>query len=219
MNRQEREEAKNIEQNMKIALKSASKNLKWKYKDSVIFKVQEGLFFECMISYNRLSKDFSARLAFKPVALDNLFWEVFDMPENMDQPLSFRTFGAFTVTPFKVQEWKEEVIGSLEQMCRLIIEKCQNCISTILLDVKDISTYVDYLTKSFNEYKIKHTESILNINLELILSNILLGNIKNALSLITERLQSGDTGKFVDCRNNTLKGIYEYAKEYCIKCY
>jgi hypothetical protein len=212
MTKQEREKAKMIEKDLKQTLKFTSKENKWSYKDLTIFKVESGFFFEVMISYNRLEKSIETRMAFKPYSLDDLFWDIFDMPENKNQPLSFRCFGAFTVSAFKIIEWNVKIENDeidFGNICRQIINESQQNINNVLLKVYNLNTYITYL-------KEKYSGSVIDINLELILANIQMGNIEEALSITNSRLEIGDSGKFLAADSeNTLKGIYDYVKKYC----
>lgn len=217
MTRQEREMAKKIEKELKLTLKNVAKINKWSFKDSIIFKAENGLFFECMVGYNKITKNVDVRLSFKPIDLDDLFWDIFDLTENKKQPLSFRSFGVFTVSTFEIHKWQEKFIyteGHLDEFCNNIIQSVQKRINEVLLSVHDISAYITYLKQLYLEHQSKYPGSVVDINLEIILSFILLNKIEDALSIVNNRLKSGDKGRYLDGRN-TLKGIYDYTKEYC----
>ena len=71
----------------------------WKSAGGSIFREQALWFIEASPSvyiYEHVTK---AVISVKPMAIDPIFWGIVGMPENQQQPLSFRANGAWTCCP------------------------------------------------------------------------------------------------------------------------
>jgi len=67
----------------------------WKLKSSAIYKASRSLYQDVLLSVQRNAKATVGVHRIKPMALDPLLWEILGVPENADEPLSFRTWAAF----------------------------------------------------------------------------------------------------------------------------
>lgn len=72
--------------------RSVSRKYGFRQSSYINFKVEEGYFF-CLYFYNC-----EARLTVKPMYADDLWWEIWDIPENLKAPLSLRGTGAFALS-------------------------------------------------------------------------------------------------------------------------
>lgn len=91
------------------SLRPKAKNAGWKSAGGLIFKEQAGWFIWASPSvyiYEHVTK---AVISVKPMAIDPIFWDIVGLPENREQPLSFRANGAWTCHPpyFKEPEIEE----------------------------------------------------------------------------------------------------------------
>jgi len=78
------------------ALKGAAKASGWKAVQGLLFKEAGPWFVTCWLEASLLSAQTQIRLSAKPMAIDPIFWNIFDLRENHDESLSFRAFGAWT---------------------------------------------------------------------------------------------------------------------------
>ena len=78
------------------AIKNAAKSSGWRTSQGVLFRECEGWFVEVHAIPWVAEPKTPAHLHCKPMALDPLFWKIVHLDENVQQPLSFRVFGAFT---------------------------------------------------------------------------------------------------------------------------
>lgn len=80
------------------------------------FKVENGYFFNIdFVAY--------ASLKVKPMYADDLWWDIFDMPDNKNEPLSLRALGAFAVNAQNLVKYdipesydREELEGQYERL-------------------------------------------------------------------------------------------------------
>lgn len=78
------------------ALKQTARADGWRISKGWLFKERDGWFLEVR-SYPWIVEDrTTAEFRAKPMALDPVFWQIVQTPENINQPLSFRLFGAWT---------------------------------------------------------------------------------------------------------------------------
>lgn len=78
------------------ALKGAAKASGWKAVQGLLFKEAGPWFVTCWLETSLLSAQTQIRLSAKPMAIDPIFWDIFDLQENHDESLSFRALGAWT---------------------------------------------------------------------------------------------------------------------------
>lgn len=80
-------------------LRTRAKNAGWKSAGGSVFREQHGWFIWARPSvyiYEHMTK---AVISVKPMAIDPIFWDLVGLPENRQQPLSFRANGAWTCRP------------------------------------------------------------------------------------------------------------------------
>ena len=85
------------------ARRSAAKALGWKQRDYINWRVEQGYFF-CLLDLN------PARLEVKPLYADDLWWDIFEMPENKSEPMSLRGNGAFSLEGITINTYDEMVV-------------------------------------------------------------------------------------------------------------
>ena len=93
-----------FEKNLLKAVASRMKGRIWKKAQNVIFCKKNDYYYS--VSIGTFRNDEKTRLSFsiKPMNIDPLFWEIMNMPENEKEPLSFRTWGAFTCAEIPTEE-------------------------------------------------------------------------------------------------------------------
>lgn len=93
-----------FEKELLKALGPVIKGTRWK-KSSTALYMQSGNFFQdFMISVQFNEEKIGVVQRFKPMALDFLLWDIMGMTENVSEPLSFRTWGAFTCDGLPIYE-------------------------------------------------------------------------------------------------------------------
>jgi hypothetical protein len=77
-------------------LKRQIRGTGWGLKQGWIFRQHAGWFIEVRVYVWVGEPRTTVELRAKPMGLDPVFWDIVDTPENREQPLSFRLFGAWT---------------------------------------------------------------------------------------------------------------------------
>jgi len=93
-----------FEKNVMNAIGALVKATEWNKSKSAIFCVLSDFYFDARISVHMNQKLSTIQLMAKPMSLDSLYWKIVELPDNASEPLSFRTWGAFTCSGLPVAE-------------------------------------------------------------------------------------------------------------------
>lgn len=120
----------NFEKELLASLPALIKKTGWKKNSSALFKANDGYFQNIFISSHRACNHTTVDLGFKPLALDPILWDILDIPENINQPLSFHAWGAFTCSSPSIFEAQIELPGQspqdvAETVASICIEKAE----------------------------------------------------------------------------------------------
>ena len=118
MTRDQQRQLRELNKALPKIVKELIREKKIKKRDFMIFGVREELFFDCIIDVH-VNDEYGCHCStwerVKPLWLDDLFWDLFDMASNKDEPLSLRAIGAFSVYGATIYEdktvlehWSEE---------------------------------------------------------------------------------------------------------------
>ena len=81
--------------------RKVSKDFGWKQCDYINWKIISGYYF---VLYHPLVDELELNV--KPLFVDDLWWDIFEMPSNKQEPKSLRGIGAFAVTAPQLHEYK-----------------------------------------------------------------------------------------------------------------
>lgn len=84
------------------AIKEVFKKKEWKFNSYFAFKSINDFLFNCDFFINPTENKIWVNLGFKPMILDDIFWEITEMSENKKMPLSFRSNAAFDISSFQI---------------------------------------------------------------------------------------------------------------------
>ena len=133
-------------------IKELAKEKKLKKKDFMLYNKNGDLFFDCQIfvSVNDANECIcSTSERFKPMWLDELFWELLGMEENEKEPVSLRAIGAYTVGGAPIYE-KETILSYwTEEELRGVVEEYVNHFSQSINDT-DYSIFEDTLQEGYH---------------------------------------------------------------------
>ena len=201
----EKEEMKQIKENKKaleMAIKSNSKLYGYKTIMDIPYKVIDDFIFILLIIAN---KNINISIECKPIILDKIFWEVFNMQEELSkQPFSFHVNGVHTVKTLRIKEFEIEY-----NMADEAKEKFDEIIKHSDKAIKEFIFEINSIEKFYEKIKIEELHY-----LNAILIKILKKEYKKALKKINECIKNHMSGGFMDKDH---KSIIEYAKEYCEK--
>lgn len=119
MTREQQRQLKNLKKELPHMVQAEIKKYKIKKKDFMIWRQKERDFYDAHIHVGEKDgKCFcSVTGYYKPMWLDELFWEIMGMEDNKKEPVSLRSIGAFTVYGNKfMQECREVVSWSEEEL-------------------------------------------------------------------------------------------------------
>ena len=100
MTREEIKARDNFEKTENSYRKQVSKKYGWKQRGYINWKIVSDYFF-CL--YHLTLED--AYLKVKPLFVDDLWWDIFEMSENIQAPKSLRGDGAFAIDGIRLKEY------------------------------------------------------------------------------------------------------------------
>jgi len=181
-------ERRNLQRALPKAVKAAAKGSSWRVARGTLFQERDGWFIQVHAFPWILEAKTPAELRFKPMGLDPLFWKILGMEANLDMPLSFRAFGAYTCRPPALRETDiSEANGSPERVAANLLKwadeqfQSLNGSQTVSSFVEFIQTYPDHLNDG-------------RYLTPLIVGMLLQGRDEEALSICREaRVRAGDS--------------------------
>ena len=114
-----------FEKQLLSALTPRLKKMSWKKNSCALYTATGDFYQDVFISVHRNSSQTIAELRFKPLNLDPILWDILDIPENRDRPLSFRTWGAFTCPGLPIYDANVEDAGDdPESVAENLLQLC-----------------------------------------------------------------------------------------------
>ena len=204
---------KQLNKELKQSIRSAAKRLKLKSRSERFFDKVGDYLVKYMIDINFPDNKFRLiiRPYIKPYIFDDIFWEVFDMASNSQEPMSLRAVGAFTVDTFTLPTKIAEEDWTMED---LDLEKVETKVFEVLSEthgevLKLISSFSDF--EDFYTYVVENAPIPAHYDLMGMLLMIHREQYAEALQMAEGLIAKRDFGDF----QNKSKWINEYIVDYC----
>ena len=145
MTREQQRKLKELKKAEVLLHKKLIKQFKYKKRDGFIWHKKDDMFFVMysIVAENEGICKCYIKASVKPMWVDDLLWDILDMPENKNEPLSLRSNGAFTVhginlfeLVYELPEWE---VDELEDCLRSGYE---------MLNKYIVETEIDYYYES-----------------------------------------------------------------------
>lgn len=183
-----------------LGLKSRSETYFSKYRDYFICYVPTFAFPD-----NEFS--FSVIAYIKPFVIDDVFWDVFDMKGNLQEPISLRAVGSFRVIGAPVifsseREWLEGL-----DIAGYILARWKKVHEEVLEIIDNLASFEDFLKN------VKELDNRYMYGHDLMMMLLLIHNkhYKKAKEMAEELLSKKEMGRY----QNKGKWINEYIVDYC----
>jgi hypothetical protein len=203
-----REEMKQLKENkraLELTIKNSSKLYGYKTVSGFVYKIINDFVFIISIGVNYKNRNITASIQCKPVILDQMFWEIFNMADDTkNKPLSFHVNGVFAAKTIEINNF--ELNYNSKEEAGIRFEEIINHSNSIIEQYKQQVNNVD----DFYESIINEEQQYLNI----ILIDIMKNNYEKALDKINYCIRNDKDGDFMD---ENYKSIIICAKEYCEK--
>ena len=189
-------------------IKQLAKSKNWKFKSNFTFKQKGNFFYESVFSIHPKENRIRGWLAFKPVSVDDTFWEITKMEENKKMPLSFRGDAAFKVSSLFIYEFDNFLTDG---------DNPTNEINALLetLDIKVAEVENEIITTE--QFLTLLEKSKYNKAVEIITCLIELKEFEKALEKISFYREKNINSKFTFINKNIpgSKDFYDFAEEFC----
>lgn len=186
----------------------------WKCSRGFVFKKDRESFFTILVAGIPKTKKLSWSIRFKHYDFDDVFWDIVKLPENKNQPLSFRACGAWVAPSMEIQngsivlnEWEEEKIS--EQIQNIFAELDPLSIE-VASSIHSYSSNLEVLENYYTQLMSKYPNAAVTIWVERLLTRLLESNLKEAKKISDARIAEGDEGGF----NYAGSSFYQLANEY-----
>ena len=204
---------KQLNKELKQSIRSAAKRLKLKSRSERFFDKVGDYLVKYMIDINFPDNKFRLiiRPYIKPYMFDDIFWEVFDMASNSQEPMSLRAIGAFTVDTFTLptkiaeEDWTMEDLD-LEKVETKVFEVLSETHEEVSKLINSFSTFEDFYT-----YVVENASNPAHHDLMGMLLMIHREQYAEALQMAEGLIAKRDFGDF----QNKSKWINEYIVDYC----
>ena len=200
---------KQLNKELKQSIRSAAKRLKLKSRSERFFDKVGDYLVKYMIDINFPDNKFRLiiRPYIKPYIFDDIFWEVFDMASNSQEPMSLRAVGAFTVDTFTIAEedWTMEDLD-LEKVETKVFEVLSETHEEVSKLINSFSTFEDFYT-----YVVENASNPAHHDLMGMLLMIHREQYAEALQMAEGLIAKRDFGDF----QNKSKWINEYIVDFC----
>jgi hypothetical protein len=211
MTRQEQRMVKELRGIIDKDLKTVSKSYGFKVVSKCPYKVIDGFLYEVyIVAYmSECGAAISAEVLVKPCAIDDVFWEVYDMQEiARNKPLSFHITAAHAPYSHIIKEIEVCVEQPTAEAAEVALDEAFRQSNAIIEQHhKGCTTIADFKAE---------IEGFANPidRLNVVLCEIAEKNYQSALSLTEKELKIDRLALFAKVTDHGLKGIYEYIKEF-----
>lgn len=204
---------KQLKKELNQSVRMAAKRLKLKSRSERFFDKIGDYLVKYMIDIKFPDNQFSITIqpSIKPYIIDDIFWEVFDMTSNSQEPMSLRAVGAFTVDsvslPYKIvkEDWTMDGLD-LEKVESKVFEVLSEVHEKVLKLINSFSSFED-----FYAYAVENGPSLEGYDLIGMLLMIHREQYADALQMAEGLIAKRKHGKF----QNKGKWINEYIVDYC----
>jgi len=128
LNNSEQKTRRALSKSVAAELRSQAKEAGWKVSQGWLFRDDNGWFVDARPNVWVMERKSTVELRAKPMSIDPIFWEIVGTKDNNKLPLSFRVFGAWTVstpalTEVEVDEEALDAAGLADLMVQ--IARCE----------------------------------------------------------------------------------------------
>ncbi len=191
------------------SIRADMKSNKLKSKGGVLYRRLGDYFIYIRFSVTGINNDIlRARGNIKPFVSDDIFWEVFNVQSNIDEPMSLRANGAFKVDGFEAfyEDAEFKSLESLQTLSKELFEKSYKYLEQLVISFNSYNDFLDFT-------KAQTKKQLYDFDLTNMLLQIYEKNYKDAKENAIRCMENNKYGRF----SNEGKYIYEYIVDYCNK--
>jgi len=199
---------KELNKHIKVATKDMVKKYGYKTRGYVLYKKSGDYFISIILVATGVNNNLiNASGNVKPYFLDDIFWEVFQMSENLKEPIGLRANGAFTIKGLQVYDQHREIdnYDDVEGYVAELLKECDSEIEAVVNKAdNDFRKFIDYSrsVETPGLYKPELAEMLLDIKEE---------NYQAARELALYEIKNHRYGNLV----NKGKDIYQHVVDFC----
>ena len=133
-------------------IKQVAKTNGWKFKSRFAYKTINDFFYEANFYTSGIDNSLRGSLQFKPLIIDEVFWEIVGLQDNKKMPLSFRGNGAFTIGAINIFLFEFKVISdNLKTEIRSLFEKINHKVDELQSTIVNLDAFVSFIEQHPND--------------------------------------------------------------------
>jgi hypothetical protein len=186
-------------------IKQIAKTNGWKFKSWFAYKAINNFFYEVNFYTSGIDNSVIGSLQFKPLIIDEVFWEIVGLADNKNMPLSFRGNGAFVIRSKNVFSFNLKVIPeNLYKDITNTFENINSQVDKLQSIVTDLDGFVKYVEQN------PDGDEWFDSNL-IIMASIIQKKYDKVLSLLDYAKKEGKNSGF----GFGGKDFYDLVREFC----
>lgn len=140
---------KQKEKDWDTLIKQIAKTNGWKFKGWFAYRAINDFFYEANFYTSGIDNSLMGSLQFKPLIIDEVFWEIVGLEDNKKMPLSFRGNGAFVIRSKNVFDFNLKVIPeNLNNDINNIFANINSQVDKLQSTISDLDSFVKYLEQN-----------------------------------------------------------------------
>jgi len=182
----------------------------WHFRGWFAYKKLNDFFYKANFYTSAFNNSLYGSLQFKPLIIDDTFWQIVDLNGNKKMPLSFRGNGAFVVGSKDIYDYKLNIEPeTLKVNISNLLDTINEKVALISSNITNLDTFIQYIEEHPNA---RDGSQWFDSDL-LIVTSIVQQNYEKALSLLyyAKKTRGMCSWGFGD------KDFYDLAVEYCLK--
>jgi hypothetical protein len=196
-------------------LKVQGKQLNWKFSSGYLFIKRDLLFFVLLILPNAKNRKVSFSLNYKLYDFDEVFWNLVDLSENINMPLSFHASGAWSAPTMQIyngvleiEDWQNE--SMLTELVSNTIQNADKISLELSRNINNIDKNLEYIESLHTKHLEEYPDSKLDIFKEQLMTAILKHDYLIANKMADSRINLKESGGFMVGN----KSFYEMTQSY-----
>ena len=198
---------KELDKKLANSIKIDTKNYGLKSRGITLFKKVNDYFIYITIGISGINGEKIAISGYvKPYVVDDVFWKVFNMSKNSEEPMGLRANGAFKIdgaTAF-LENIEYGDVHNIGDVAKELLKKCYEKLMSIVNEFKNYNDFLEFSKES----KSKTLYDYALVNMLLLINE---GKYSEARQDAEKNILDNKYGRF----RNEGKFIYEHIIDYC----
>jgi len=189
MTKDEKKARKVLTKDVAAELRRRAKDTGWKTSQGWLFRDDHGWFVDAWCIVEAAQRKTTVTVHLKPMGIDPVFWDIVLLPENRNQPLSFRLWGAWTIS---TPDRSERHIDDMGLDASALADSILSIASQELVRTRESRSL-----ETFIEFARRQRRGALSYLTAIVCAHIMRGDHDAAMSELLVAREARDTGGYL----------------------